>query len=135
MAREEQMALCFITDADQRVLLMQRRDPWQLQLPGGRVEEGEVPAQAAIRELHEELDIAVTALHRIGSNVFEQAGTNYFYELFRVTQFEGIPRLSEPQIYHDTDYYNLARYSVKQIGLSAVAENVCTLIQNGELQF
>jgi len=55
------VAACALVDADGRVLITQRpRDKhmgglWEF--PGGKVERGEVPETALIRELKEELDI------------------------------------------------------------------------------
>ena len=55
------VAACALVDADGRVLITQRpRDKhmgglWEF--PGGKVEPGEVPETALIRELKEELDI------------------------------------------------------------------------------
>ncbi|GED98789.1 NUDIX domain-containing protein [Gordonia crocea] len=56
-----------------RVLLAQRAYPPHLaglwELPGGKVEEGESPAQALERELREELEIEVVGGDRIGDAV------------------------------------------------------------------
>lgn len=53
-----------LVDADGRVLLGQRPEGKSLaglwEFPGGKVEEAELPEQALIRELAEELDINVT---------------------------------------------------------------------------
>ena len=54
---------CALIDADNRVLLAQRPQDKQLaglwEFPGGKLEPGERPEPALIRELHEELGIDV----------------------------------------------------------------------------
>jgi 8-oxo-dGTP diphosphatase len=53
---------CALVDADRRVLIAQRPAgkmfPLLWEFPGGKLEEGETPEQALIRELHEELGIS-----------------------------------------------------------------------------
>ena len=57
------VAACALVDADGRVLLAQRPEGKTLaglwEFPGGKIETGERPEQALIRELKEELDIVV----------------------------------------------------------------------------
>ena len=52
---------CALVDADRRVLIAQRPQGKQLaglwEFPGGKIEPGETPEAALIRELREELDI------------------------------------------------------------------------------
>ena len=54
---------CALIDTDNRVLIAQRPEGKQLaglwEFPGGKLEPGERPEPALIRELHEELGIAV----------------------------------------------------------------------------
>ena len=54
---------CALIDADNRVLVTQRPEGKQLaglwEFPGGKLEAGERPEPALIRELHEELGITV----------------------------------------------------------------------------
>lgn len=54
---------CALIDADKRILLAQRPQGKQLaglwEFPGGKLDPGERPEQALIRELHEELGITV----------------------------------------------------------------------------
>ncbi|MDH7798474.1 MULTISPECIES: (deoxy)nucleoside triphosphate pyrophosphohydrolase [unclassified Beijerinckia] len=52
-----------LIDADDRILIAQRPEGKQLaglwEFPGGKIDAGERPEAALIRELHEELDISV----------------------------------------------------------------------------
>ncbi len=57
------VAACALIDADGRVLIAQRPDGKSMaglwEFPGGKIEAGERPEQSLIRELQEELGIAV----------------------------------------------------------------------------
>jgi 8-oxo-dGTP diphosphatase len=57
------VAACALIDSDGRVLIAQRAASKDMaglwEFPGGKVENAESPEQALIRELHEELGIAV----------------------------------------------------------------------------
>ena len=66
MSRTVDVSAGVLIRADGRFLLGQRAEgsfyPGYWEFPGGKVEPGETPAEALIRELHEELGIRVTAL-------------------------------------------------------------------------
>lgn len=121
---EIELAGCVITDRQNRILLLHRRDHNQWQLPGGRREPNEVAAQAAIREVYEELGVVVNALHRVGTTAFRQGETDYFGEWFQVTQYDWEPYLAEPQTYDKLRYFNLL---TRQIGRQAMSPNVLEL--------
>lgn len=57
------VAACALIDTDNRVLIAQRPAGKSMaglwEFPGGKVEEGETPEDAVIRELHEELGIDI----------------------------------------------------------------------------
>lgn len=131
---EIQLAGCVITDIDNQVLLMHRQDHNQWELPGGRVEDGEVPVQAAAREAHMRLGIAVTALHQMGSIDFTQGEVSYNCKLFRVTKFNGRPWIVEPHLYEDIDYYNLRRRQIGRLGLSPNVEKLAREIQDERIR-
>lgn len=132
--KEIQLAGCVLTDAHDRVLLLHRRDHNQWQLPGGRVESGEIPAQAAIREVHEELGIVVTALHRIGSTAFRQGEADYFCEWFQVTQHEWEPGLREPEVYDKQRYVNLLMRRIGRMTLSPNVIDLAQALEDGQVQ-
>ena len=44
-----------LRDGDGRILVVRKRGTSKYMLPGGKIEAGESPAQAAVRELHEEV--------------------------------------------------------------------------------
>ena len=55
-----------IFDADRRVLLCHRRDMDAWNLPGGRVEPGETPWDAALREVREEVGLEAEIVRLTG---------------------------------------------------------------------
>lgn len=69
------------TDNKGRVLLMKRNDNGQWMLPGGHIEVGEEPIQAAIREFKEEtnFDTKVGDLMPIGSREVQDNKTIYYF--------------------------------------------------------
>lgn len=59
-------AYAVIFDTEERVLLCHRRDMDVWNLPGGRVESGELPDEAAVRETREETGLEVTVERLVG---------------------------------------------------------------------
>jgi mutator protein MutT len=59
-------AFAVIFDTSQRVLLCHRRDRDQWNLPGGRVEPGESPWEAVVREVREEAGLVVRVEKLLG---------------------------------------------------------------------
>lgn len=68
--------------------------------PGGKVDPGETPEQAAIRECKEELDITVSNLEYCGEHRFQFVdGYSIHVWVYRTREFEGVPietREAEP---------------------------------------
>ncbi len=69
------VAIFLLSPCKTRVLLIKRRDVPVYALPGGGVDPGESPEQAAIREMKEETDLDVSIKRTIG----------YYYPLNRLT--------------------------------------------------
>jgi 8-oxo-dGTP diphosphatase len=86
-----------VIERDGKVLVCRRRagDPHALkwEFPGGKVESGEAPAAAIVRELEEELGIRATAGPEIARYEFAYPGKNSFLLIFYgVKEFSGEPR-------------------------------------------
>ena len=97
------VAACALVDADGRVLLTQRPEGKQLaglwEFPGGKVEPGESPEAALIRELSEEIGI-VTKEACLAPLTFASHSYDTFHllmPLFVCRRFEGTARGLEGQ--------------------------------------
>ena len=65
------------------LILLNNRDPQKLELPGGGIELGELPAQGAVREVHQETGIVISPhdLLLVGNFVFrERYGIVHLFE-------------------------------------------------------
>lgn len=94
---------CALVDPDGRVLLAQRPEGKKLagmwEFPGGKVEAGETPEAALIRELHEELSVTTWA-SCLAPLTFASHSYDTFHllmPLFICRRFEGTPRGNEGQ--------------------------------------
>jgi 8-oxo-dGTP diphosphatase len=97
------VAACALVDADGRVLLTQRPEGKKLaglwEFPGGKVEPGETPEAALIRELSEEIGIA-TREPCLAPLTFASHSYDEFHllmPLFVCRRFEGTARGLEGQ--------------------------------------
>jgi 8-oxo-dGTP diphosphatase len=97
------VAACALVDADGRILLAQRPEGKSLaglwEFPGGKVEPGESPEEALIRELEEELGIVtkVACLAPLTFASHSYDGFHLLMPLFVCRRFEGIPSGREGQ--------------------------------------
>ena len=97
------VAACALIDADGRVLIAQRPQGKSMaglwEFPGGKVEQGETPEEALIRELREELGIvtkpACLAPLTFASHAYEKF--HLLMPLFACRKFEGTPAGREGQ--------------------------------------
>jgi len=94
---------CALVDADGRVLIAQRPEGKSMaglwEFPGGKVEPGETPEQALIRELREELAIDVTeaclAPFTFASHIYEDF--HLLMPLYLCRRWDGILQPLEGQ--------------------------------------
>jgi 8-oxo-dGTP diphosphatase len=92
---------CALVDADRRVLIAQRPEGKSMaglwEFPGGKVEPGETPEAALIRELNEELDIetkqACLAPLSFVSHAYENI--HLLMPLYVCRRWQGTPRARE----------------------------------------
>lgn len=97
------VAACALIDTDGRILLAQRPEGKNLaglwEFPGGKVESGETPEDALIRELQEELGIttkhACLAPLTFASYAYEKL--HLLMPLYICRRYEGIARSMEGQ--------------------------------------
>jgi 8-oxo-dGTP diphosphatase len=86
-----------VIERDGRVLIAQRKNsgqhPLKWEFPGGKVEPGEAPEAATVRELEEELDIRARIDREIARYPYQYPGRPPILLIFyRIVQFEGEPR-------------------------------------------
>ena len=97
------VAAAALVDSDGRVLLARRPEGKAMaglwEFPGGKVQAGEVPEQALIRELKEELDIDTrgSCLAPIGFASHGYEDFHLLMPLFACRVWQGIPRPREGQ--------------------------------------
>lgn len=102
----KQAACCLITKSDGRVLAVSRRDdPTMWGLPGGKVDAGETPEQAAARELQEETGLIA---HDLNLVITQTDSQGYETSTFACkvdgeigTDEEGLIRWVEPAVLLD----------------------------------
>lgn len=86
-------AACVVTNNEGDILLIQRADNSQWQIPGGVVELGETPIEAAVRETQEESGITPSNLVLTG--VYTNLKRGIFAHVFRGDAISGTPTLSD----------------------------------------
>lgn len=127
------LAGCVITDDYNRILLLHRstdtHSHWEL--PGGKIEKDELPEQAAIRELQEELGIGVRLVKTLGDAEFEDAGLEYHYLWFQGVISSGEPKICEPETFDDLDYFDTE--DMMSLSLSANMQLLMPKLANGEV--
>jgi 8-oxo-dGTP diphosphatase len=94
----EEAVLCFIKESDRLLLILKKRGlgAGKINAPGGRIEDGETPVEAAIRETEEEILVRPLNLELRGelSFVFTDGYSLRVY-VFLADGFEGTPGATE----------------------------------------
>ena len=95
MARKQLLVVAALIEQEGRVLLAQRRadqaQPLVWEFPGGKVEPGESPSQALVREIEEELACSIE-VGAVGDVVFFAHDTfDLIMPVYRATIRAGVP--------------------------------------------
>ena len=124
---------CVLVDDYGRILLLHRKltDSGLWYLPGGKVEEDELPESAAVREAREELGVDVRLRRSLGSEAFEHEGTHYLFYWFLAEIVRGEPKLAEPELFDDLDFVEFE--DMPSLALSAGSEILHHKILNGDV--
>ena len=114
-----------LIDTDGRVLIAQRPEGKTLaglwEFPGGKVEPGERPEAALIRELHEELGVVAQVGSRIIQVPQRYPDKHLVLEVRHITALEGRPRGHEGQAITWVAPEKLHRYSMPPADVPVVA--------------
>ncbi|MEX0954370.1 MAG: (deoxy)nucleoside triphosphate pyrophosphohydrolase [Rhizobiaceae bacterium] len=124
------VAACALIDADSRVLIAQRPEdkamPGLWEFPGGKLEPGETPEQAIIRELHEELRIetktACLAPLTFASHAYDSF--HLLMPLFVCRRYWGTPVAIEHQALKWVRPAKLRDYSMPEADIPLIAHLV-----------
>jgi len=103
-----------IRDEDGRVLLTRRPDDRHMgglwEFPGGKVDDGEAPADALVRELREEVGVAAGVERPITFAVHEERGLRILLLFYAVQILDGEPKGKEGQAVAWVPVTELASY-------------------------
>ena len=127
--KTKRAAGCLIFDEQGRILLLHRNIPGrvQLELPGGKVNPDELPANGAKRELLEELGIEVSFdpyKDYVGSQGFTEDGILYDYYWFAGKIVSGKPTVKEKDKFDQARYWSWEELSQTEEPLSLNLKNL-----------
>lgn len=103
------LAGALVSDPRGRVLLLHRNTPGTLwwEVPGGKVEPGESEAEAARRELAEELSARIEIDQKLGTGDFDYDGQRLRYTWYLAHVVEGEPRVVETDRFDQLSYFTV----------------------------
>jgi len=102
------LAGCIIKDEQGRVLLLHRNNGRHVQweIPGGKIDVGEKPDQAAAREVKEELGVEVKIHKKLGEKEFVQGDATMHYTWYSASILKGAPKVMEPETFDKFEYFS-----------------------------
>jgi mutator protein MutT len=128
------VASCIISDDYGRFLLLHRyaTEESRWETPGGKVEEEETLEDAAVREMREELGIAVIIDVKLGTAVVELPDNDYEITWFRAKIVGGQPQVMEQDMFDDLEYFDIE--DLPSLALSPGTLELHNMIFTGEVQ-
>lgn len=112
------VAACALIDTDNRILIAQRPEGKSMagmwEFPGGKVEDGETPEAALIRELNEELGIETkeTCLAPLTFASYSYEKFHLLMPLYICRRYWGVPQSKEGQALKWVRSHNLRDYEM-----------------------
>ncbi|HEY5138549.1 MAG TPA: NUDIX hydrolase [Methylococcales bacterium] len=96
-------------DSYGRVMLLHRSSPdisyWEL--PGVRVEPGEVAEQAVVEKIDENLGIEIRLVKALGFDDYEEGDDEYHCTWFQAVAVNADPALRNTQEFDDLEYFEI----------------------------
>lgn len=124
-----------VADKRGRLLLLHRSTPkltwWET--PGGKVDRGEGPRSAAIREFGEELGVEVSVVQDLGWHDLHSCGRPIRYALYLMRIDNGTPCPIEEKLFDDLRWFSWLEILEMRHQLSPNANNVVDLFLAGRL--
>ena len=128
MAKLLLVAACALIDRDGRVLLTQRQEGkpyaglWEF--PGGKLDEGETPEDALVRELEEELGVNTQAscLSPIAFASHNSGDFHLLMPLFACRKWEGAPQTKDVAALAWVKPENFGRYEMPPADVPLAAQ-------------
>ncbi len=124
---------CALVDADGRVLIGQRQEgddfPGMWEFPGGKVEPGETPETAIIREMEEELGVRILqpCLAPLTFASFSYENFHLLMPLFVCRKWQGMPKPREHGALKWVKPHALRNYSMPPADEPLIA-HLCDLL-------
>ncbi|MBU1201147.1 MAG: NUDIX domain-containing protein [Nanoarchaeota archaeon] len=108
LVKMKELAGCRI-EKDGKTLLLHRIKHNYWELPGGKIDLGETPIQAAIRETKEETGCDVKIIEELKPIIYEFLGKTVKSHQFKARIINGEPRVTEPDVFDDIKYVDIKK--------------------------
>ncbi|MGR3952059.1 MAG: NUDIX domain-containing protein [Chlamydia sp.] len=129
--KRENVASCYIFSKEKKVLLIHHKKMGKWVPPGGHIEENELPHEAAIREVFEEVGLKITLGNNSPISIDEWNAHSIPRPLFML--LENIPQFNDVPEHQHIDHIYMTLYQDEN-GLSeAVASETCQWFSQNEI--